>query len=100
MSTNEVREKKLFVRIEKLLELGNAYVILQGGTGTLLEFAAVWEYANKNLQHPKPIICPSQMWKEIAEMMNKQFRLEKRRTNIVKCANSVDEIVEFLKNYC
>jgi uncharacterized protein Yka (UPF0111/DUF47 family) len=40
------------------------------------------------------------MWKEIAEMMNKQFRLEKRRTNIVKCANSVDEIVEFLKNYC
>ena len=45
--TIEVREEKLFERITKLLELGDAYIILQGGTGTLLEFAAVWEYANK-----------------------------------------------------
>ena len=34
--TIEVREEKLFERITKLLELGDAYVILQGGTGTLL----------------------------------------------------------------
>ena len=65
--TIEIREAKLFERITKLLELGDAYVILQGGTGTFLEFAAVWEYANKNLQQPKPIICHSAMWKEIVE---------------------------------
>ena len=51
--TVEVREQKLFERITKLRELGDAYIILQGGTGTLLEFAAVWEYANKNLQQEK-----------------------------------------------
>ena len=96
--TVEVREQKLFDRITKLLEFGDAYVILQGGTGTLLEFAAVWEYANKNLQQNKPVICHSQMWKEIVVVMNKQMELENRRTDIVKCADSVDEIVEFLKN--
>jgi uncharacterized protein (TIGR00730 family) len=95
--TVEVREEKLFERITKLLELGDAYVILQGGTGTLLEFAAVWEYANKNLQQPKPIICNSNMWKEIVNVMNKQMYLENRRTDLVKCADSVDEIVEYLK---
>ena len=41
--TVEIREEKLFERITKLIELGDAYVILQGGTGTLLELAAIWE---------------------------------------------------------
>jgi len=95
--TVEIREEKLFERITKLIELGDAYVILQGGTGTLLELAAIWEYANKNLQPEKPIICHSQMWKEIVEVMNQQIKLENRRTDLVKCAESVDEIVNYLK---
>lgn len=95
--TVEVREQKLFERITKLLELGDAYVILQGGTGTLLEFAAVWEFANKNLQQPKPIICHSDMWKEIVDVMNKQMIVENRRTDLIKCYDSVEEIVEYLK---
>lgn len=95
--TVEVREQKLFERITKLLELGDAYVILQGGTGTLLEFAAVWEFANKNLQQPKPVICHSQMWKEIVEAMNKQMLLENRRNDLVKCSDSVNVILDYLK---
>jgi hypothetical protein len=94
--TIEVREKKLFGRIEKLLELGDAYVILQGGTGTLLEFAAAWEYANKNLQPAKPIICNSKMWQEVVEVMNKQMTMEKRRTDLINVFSSVEEIVGFL----
>ncbi|MDY0081569.1 MAG: LOG family protein [Ignavibacteriaceae bacterium] len=94
--TAEVRESKLFNRIEKLLELGDAYVILQGGTGTLLEFAAVWEYANKNLQKPKPIICHSEMWKIISDAMNEQLKSENRNTDLVKYCSSVNEIVEYL----
>lgn len=95
--TVEVREQKLFERIAKLIELGDAYVILQGGTGTLLEFSAIWEYANKNLQQPKPIICHSRMWEEIVDVMNKQMLLENRRTDLIKCCDSVDEIVEYLR---
>ena len=95
--TIEIREEKLFERITKLLELGDAYIILQGGTGTLLEFAAVWEYANKNLHQPKPIICHSNMWKEIVEVMNKQMKLENRKSDLIKCFDSVEEIVEYLK---
>jgi uncharacterized protein (TIGR00730 family) len=38
----------LFERINRLINTGDAYVALQGGTGTLLELAAVWELINKN----------------------------------------------------
>lgn len=95
--TIEVREARLFDRITKLLELGDAYIILQGGTGTLLEFAAVWEFANKNLQQPKPIICHSQMWKTITDVMNEQMKFENRRTDLITCCESVDEIIAKLK---
>ena len=98
--TVEVREQKLFNRITKLIELGDAFVILQGGTGTLLEFAAVWEYANKNLHQPKPIICHSQMWNEIVSVMNQQMQLENRRVDLIKCFDSVEEIIEYLKKEC
>lgn len=97
--TIEVREKKLFERIEKLLELGDAYIILQGGTGTMLEFAAAWEYANKKLQQSKQIIAHSQMWEEIASVINNQMLLENRRTDLIKYCNSVNDIVEYLKQH-
>lgn len=95
--TIEVRGKTLFERVEKLIELGDAYVILQGGTGTFLEFAAVWEYANKNLQNKKPIYYHSWLWKQIVDLMDKQMLLEGRDANLVRNFNSVDELIDRLK---
>lgn len=96
--TIEVRGRTLFERIEKLIEMGDAYVVLQGGTGTFLELAAVWEYANKKLQQEKPIICHSQMWKEIVAVMNKQMDYEGRRTDLVEICEDVNQIVGTLKS--
>jgi uncharacterized protein (TIGR00730 family) len=45
----EVPTFDLFHRLNTLLRLGRAYVVLPGGTGTLLELAAVWEAMNKKL---------------------------------------------------
>ncbi len=91
-----IKCKTLFERIEKLISIGNGYVILQGGTGTMLELATVWEFINKKMISPKPIVTYSQMWKEIVEIMEKQIETEKRRTGVVKSFNTVDEIVSFL----
>ena len=94
--TEEIKCKTLFERIEKLISTGDGCVILQGGTGTMLELATVWEFINKKMISPKPIVTYSQMWKEIVEIMEKQIETEKRRTGVVKSFNTVDEIVSFL----
>lgn len=96
--TIEVRGKTLFERIEKLIEMGDAYVVLQGGTGTFLELAAVWEFANKKLQSEKPIVCYSSMWKEIVSIMNMQMKYEGRQTDLIQIAENVDQIIEILKS--
>lgn len=94
--TKEIRCKNVFERIEKLMQLGDGFVILQGRTGTLLELAAVWEYANKNLMEGKPIICHSSMWKQIVAIMDKQMVNENRKPGLIKCFDTVDEIVNYI----
>ena len=55
--TNEIVTDSLGQRLDKLVELGDGYVVLAGGTGTLLELAYVWEFKNKGFLPPgKPII--------------------------------------------
>jgi len=94
--TKEIKCTSLFERINTLIETGDGFVILQGGTGTLLELAAVWELSNKRLMDNKPIACHSSMWKEITSVMNEQMKLEGRDDDLVKSFNTVGEIVSYL----
>jgi len=94
--TKEMKCSSLFERINKLIEAGDGFVILQGGTGTLLELAAVWELSNKGLMDNKPIACHSSMWEEITSVMNEQMKLEGRDDDLVKSFDTVGEIVSYL----
>jgi len=94
--TKEIKCKSLPERIEKLIETGDGFVILQGGTGTLLELAFVWEMVNKKLIKRKPIVCHSIMWGKIVCVMEKQIKKEKRETGLIKPCNDVSEIIKNL----
>jgi uncharacterized protein (TIGR00730 family) len=94
--TKEIKCESVFERIEMLIEKGDGFVILQGGTGTLLELAAVWELANKGLIDSKPIVCHSAMWEKIVSVMNEQMKLEGRNAELVKSFDTVENIAEYL----
>jgi predicted Rossmann-fold nucleotide-binding protein len=52
------------------VELGAGYVVLAGGTGTLLELAHVWEFRNKGfLSADKPIIIVGRFWKALIDLI-------------------------------
>ncbi len=70
--------KSLLRRLTKLMELGEAYVVLQGGTGTLLELAAVWEYMNKQLMRPKPILVVGSFWPPVIDTIREELVKEGR----------------------
>jgi len=57
-------------RLDTLIKLGQAYVVLPGGTGTLLELAKVWEFKNKGfLQARNPIILVGGFWKPLVDLI-------------------------------
>lgn len=94
--TKEIRCNSLFERLNNLLEIGDAFVVLQGGTGTLLELALVWEFMNKGLMNEKPFVCHNSMWKSIVEIMEKQILKEKRKTGLIKCFDDVNDCADFI----
>ena len=66
----------LIDRMMKLVELGDAYVVLKGGTGTLLELAAVWEFINKGLLAEKPIVIVGDFWQNVVETLREELLWE------------------------
>lgn len=65
--TQEIPTPNLNARIEALIQQGDGYVVLPGGTGTLVELAMVWELINKRFLPQRPIICLSYFWKPVVE---------------------------------
>ncbi|MFC1652857.1 LOG family protein [Planctomycetota bacterium] len=68
--TEERVTEDLDERLVTLVQLGDAYGVLPGATGTLLELARVWEFANKGLMaRPKPIVFIGEFWRPLVALM-------------------------------
>jgi uncharacterized protein (TIGR00730 family) len=66
----EIVTRSLDERLDTLIKLGQAYVVLPGGTGTLLELAKVWELKNKGfIKADKPIILVGGFWKALIDLI-------------------------------
>ncbi len=76
----EVRTPSFFQRLTTLIERGDAYVVLPGGTGTLAELALVWEMMNKSalsrtVGGRKPLVVMIPYWQPVIECLNQEMSL-------------------------
>ena len=67
--TEEVQTAALLERIDKLVELGDGYVVLPGGAGTLAELAVVWNLAILRALQDKPIVVVGSAWQALLRAM-------------------------------
>ena len=68
--TEEIITASLTERLGRLVDLGDAYVVLEGSTGTLLELAEVWELKNKGLDGTnKPIVLVGSFWRGLVDLI-------------------------------
>ena len=90
----------LIDRMMKLVELGDAYVVLKGGTGTLLELAAVWEFINKGLLAEKPIVIVDDFWQNVVQTLREELLWEGAGdcTKFIHRASSPKECASYLKH--
>ena len=94
--TREIVTDSLDERLDKLIELGHAYIVLPGGTGTLLELAKVWELKNKGfLEGEKPIILVGEFWKPLVEVVASD---DADASRFVKQVGSPVEAIEVIMN--
>ena len=92
--TREIITESLDERLDMLIRLGQAYVALPGGTGTLLELAKVWELRNKGFLKPdKPIILIGEFWKPLVELLAADDPDSRRH---VELADNPEQAVELI----
>ncbi len=95
----EIIESNYLERTLKLLELGNAYVIFNGGTGTLSEFGMAWGLAYLYFGHHKPLILYGSFWHEIMESLVSNMMIAQQRPEslkVYKIVTTPEAVIEAL----
>lgn len=95
--SEEIKTESLFERLEKLILLSDAYIVLPGGTGTLVELALAWECVNKNICERKPVICDKKSWELIVNYMKEILAREKRISDFIYFFENPEEVIKILK---
>jgi hypothetical protein len=88
-------------RLLKLLTTGDGYVVLKGGTGTLLELAASWEFINKGVIARKPIVVVGSFWNGVVQTLKEELTWEGLEdcTRFVSVVESQNECAQVLKTW-
>ena len=95
--TREIVADSLDERLDTLIKLGQAYVVLPGGTGTLLELAKVWELKNKGfIEADKPIILVGGFWKPLVDLIAADYPDSSR---YIRQADGPKQVVELIIDY-
>lgn len=66
---HEICHDHILQRIKAMMQMSSAFVVLEGGTGTLSEFALVWEYVNKHFMTARPIFVYGDFWRPMVDRM-------------------------------
>jgi hypothetical protein len=84
-------------RMNKLVEIADAYVIFKGGTGTLAEVGLVWSKAKFDFGNHEPIIFVGEEWNNLVPEIEKQLDLEKIEKEVVAIVRTPEEVLETLR---
>lgn len=86
-------------RTLKLLELGNAYIIFNGGTGTVSEFGMAWGLAKLYIGHHKPLILYGEFWHEIMESFVTNMHIRPDALRVYRIVTTPEDALKALWHY-
>ena len=95
----EVRAQNFPERLMTLIERGDAYIVLPGGTGTLAELALAWEMMNKaslskTVGGRKPLLVMAPYWQPVIECLQQEGQLRNGDSDWVAPAMDIVTLVK------
>lgn len=89
----EILVDNYVLRTLKLLEMGDAYVVFNGGTGTVSEFGMAWGLAKLYFGHHKPLILYGTFWHEIMESFGKNMLIRPEEVRVYRIVTTPQEVL-------
>ena len=93
----EIETPDYVSRTIKLLDLGDFYIIFQGGTGTISEFGMAWGLARLYFGNHKPLILFGRFWEEILAAFKKNMLLRKEEMRVYRVVTTPQEALAAVK---
>lgn len=99
---NEYTDEKVVMEnwVERLMEmiaLGDKYLILKGGSGTLVEISTILEMMNKHLMKEKKMVFYSDFWKPVIELLKiDSKRMKEVIDRNVYFASNKNDVINFI----
>jgi len=94
-----------FTRLHHFVLLSDAYVVVPGGIGTVLEAMLVWQLLQVRHLHDTPIVFAGTMWAELVEwarryMLRPGFELANPEDMAIpRCVDTADEAIAILREH-
>lgn len=92
--THLIDAPDLLTRMEIMMRRASGYVVMDGATGTLAEWAVVWEHMRKKLVTPRPIVCAGTYWKPIADRI---ISTDPQAADHVHFAETADQVAAIMR---
>lgn len=103
-----IQTDSLLQRLQTLIDIGDAYIVLPGSTGTLVELAMVWELMNKHMMAVKPVLCWERFWHPVVDIFSGEsmqdphvaaLGVKERRGELIEFIDSADAAIERLVSH-
>lgn len=92
----EIVAETLFGRLEELVTRGDAFVVLRGGIGTLLELALVWNLVQSPEFASKPIFVVGESWQRAASTLHEVLPMHRLEARTLTHVSTVEEAMSRL----
>lgn len=83
-------------RLNKLIEIADAFVIFNGGVGTLSEVGLTWEMAKFEYGKHEPLLFFGAEWKCVVETLIDKMNFEPIEKKVYQFVSNPEEVVETL----
>lgn len=85
-------------RLNKLIEIADAFVIFKGGTGTLSEVGLIWETAKFDYGHHEPLIFFGDCWENIVDGLVKDLVFDKVEKRVYEITETPEEVLKIIED--
>lgn len=97
--TKEIKTANYIERMFGLMYHADAFIIFQGGTGTLSEWATAWLLAHLYYGHHKPLILYGGFWHKFMEVVNENFFIGDKELEVYKIVEDEDGLIRALAEF-
>lgn len=95
----EIITRNYIERMFKLMEHADAYIIFNGGTGTISEFGTAWVMARLYYGHHKPFILFGSFWKKIIDVIGENMMMRGNENTIFEIVETPEQALEALEKF-